>query len=329
MCGDCMNKGLDFDDVLLVPRGSTVNSRKDVDLSVGLGNDLVLDIPIIASPMKGITGVELVKSIAELGGIGILHRFYTDLGKRHKDIKYLKNNAKCFGIATWLSDLYWKEALGLEPDIICIDVANGYLDSVLKFAERISAEIANNNYKTLLMAGNIATAEGARNLSFSGVDLIRVGIGSGNLCTTRNVTGVGVPQLTALNLANSINDIYDTFPIFIADGGIKNSGDAVKALAFGADVVMLGSLLATTYESTNNGIIYGMASRKMQEEYYHSIRSVEGIEQQITPKQTLSEFIDEFTWGIRSACTYLNALNLSMLKGAYHVEITPNAIKKF
>jgi IMP dehydrogenase len=319
---------LDFDDVLLVPRASNVNSREEVDISVQLSDDLTLDIPIIASPMKGITGVELVLVLARLGGIGILHRFYDTLEKWESDILTLSLSST-FGVAVGLGEMQKVDiAMSVGAGIICIDVANGYLESVLNFTDKVSNKIAKDNYKSLVMVGNVATADGARNLKFSGANLIRVGIGSGNLCTTRNVTGVGVPQLTALKLSSSINERRNTDPRIVADGGIRNSGDAVKSFVFGADAVMLGSLLATTYESSNNGIIYGMASRKLQGEYYHSVKSVEGIEQQVTPRQSLAKFIEEFTWGIKSACTYLNAENLRQLRGSQIVTTGTGSIKK-
>jgi len=324
-------KGLDFDDILLIPRGSTINSRDSADISVVLGKDLKLNIPIIASPMKGIVSVELIKEMSKLGGIGILHKFYEDTRVWEQDIISLQGIN--FGASVGLNEGKKSQiAINSGAKILCIDVANGYLESVLNFTSRTADYISNGGFNTLLMVGNVVTVDGANNLRMAGADMIRVGIGSGNLCTTRNVTGVGMPQLTALSLTSSVNvrdhyyGEYDT--IIVADGGIRNSGDAVKAFVFGADVVMLGSLLATTYESANNGIIYGMASRRMQDEYYHGVKSVEGIEQSVTPVRPLAELIDEFTYGIKSACTYLNAPNLRRLRSANYVEISHNAIKK-
>ena len=319
-------QGLDFDDVLLVPKFSGVNSREKVDISVRLSNHLTLDIPIIGSPMKGIMGINLVKELDKLGGIGILHRFWDLVFDWENDLEQLQGHN--FGVAIGLNDPLLPNALDSGANIICIDVANGYLESVLRYTENVATMVRQKGYYSLVMVGNVATATGARSLSDAGADLIRVGIGSGNLCTTRNITGVGVPQLTALRLASSITEGKDILPKMVADGGIRNSGDAVKAFAFGADVVMLGSLLATTYESSNNGIIYGMASRAMQEEYYHSVKSVEGIEQRVTPRQSLAEFIDEFTWGIKSACTYLDAPTLRQLRGTKTITTGTGSIKK-
>jgi IMP dehydrogenase len=162
------------------------------------------------------------------------------------------------------------------------------------------------------MVGNVATREGADLLVESGATYIRVGIGSGGLCSTRNVTGIGVPQLTAIedvNLSRYRNDFR-----LVADGGIHNSGNAVKAFAVGADYVMLGSLLAQAYEAEHEGKIRGMASRSLQEEHHGVVKSVEGIERTVEKTRPLTELIEEFIMGIRSACTYLNCANYSMIK---------------
>lgn len=302
---DSIRKGYDFDDVLLIPRPSKINSRTEVDLSVDLGK-LKLNIPVIASPMKGIVSVPLIKKLSELGGIGILHRFYP---KRQAFINDLgKLSGINFGVSSSLEEAYLiNYAFYYRAKIFCIDIANGYISNILKTCENIANIIYKYNHDILLMAGNVATYEGAQNLYNAGVDLVRVGIGSGNLCTTRIVTGVGVPMITA------INDCSRSDAIIVADGGIRNSGDAVKALAAGADLVMLGSMLGKTYESSHNGLIYGMASRILQEEYYHFVKSVEGIENNMKKEVSLQELIDEFVWGMKSAFTYLGARNIKDL----------------
>ncbi len=322
-----IERGHDFNDLLLVPRLSTVNSRDEVDLSVKLSEFLTLKIPIIASPMKGIISTGLITKLHKLGGIGILHRFYQPYGEEFlNDMTILFRSNENFGISTDLKDSGDRINVGLNygARILCIDVANGYTTEVLKACSRFKNYIIKHGFKCLLMAGNVVTENGAKALEECGVDLIRVGIGSGNLCTTRNVTGVGYPQLSAIMSCNNC----DSF--IVADGGIKNSGDAVKSLAAGADLVMLGSLLAHTYESSNNGIICGMASRKMQEEYYHGkIKSIEGIEKEVEKNISLEDFISEFTYGIKSACTYINARNLVELRNnAKFVEVSRSSIKE-
>lgn len=322
-----VTKGYDFDDLLLVPRKSNVNSRDDVDLSVKLGT-LKLEIPIIASPMKGIISQELMIELSNLGGVGILHRFFNSVPVENfidiKDsIKIIRDNCKNWGVSLGLDDTWYSMLLDYQPAIICVDVANGNIASVINYVKKIKSIIDLYKYKTLLMAGNVATHESAKNLANAGVDLIRVGIGNGALCTTRNVTGVGVPQLTAIDNCKNVNAHV------VCDGGIRNSGDAVKALAMGADVIMMGTPLASTYESASNGIIYGMASRKLQEEYYHSVKSIEGLEKEVEKKQSLADLIKEYAWGMRSAFTYLNARNIKELqKNATWVETGTGSIKK-
>jgi len=335
-------KGFDFDDLLLIPRASSLISRTDVDLTTKLGDTLTLQMPIIASPMKGIVGEKLVVELAKLGSIGIMHRFYKDEDSWNRTLLQIRNDTDSqFGVA--VSTLINKRDMEFilnrfNPKIICLDTANGYLDTVLAITHVIKNLIIKGGYQSKLMVGNIVTYLGAKSLHDSGADLIRVGIGSGQLCTTRNNTGVGYPQLSAIRgCAGYYEAVYHGVSMekrqdinwkIVADGGIRNSGDAVKALAMGADAIMIGSLFGKCFESANNGIIYGMASRKLQEEYYHSVKSVEGIEKKLVPDISLKDFIDEFTFNIRSACTYLNVHKLHNLRDkASWVETGKGTIK--
>lgn len=318
-----ITEGYDFDDLLLIPISSEVNSRSQVSLAVDLPC-IHLDIPIIASPMKGITSPLLVAEISHLGGIGILHRFEPDDEVILKDIFYCLKQCKYgnFGVAVGLGEMKRvRMALGGGAKILCIDVANGYLDSVKKFVNEVREYRNREGYCCLIMAGNVVTRDGVISLRDAGADIVRVGIGSGQLCTTRNYTGVGFPSLTAINNCNIIDYI-------VADGGMRNSGDIVKAIASGADLVMIGSLFGQAKESSHNGVIFGMASRMLQEEYYHSVKSVEGIEKTIEKTKTLKEIIDELTWGMKSAFTYLNARNIKELKeNATFVKVGRGSIK--
>lgn len=324
-----VTKGYDFDDLLLVPRPSTVNSRDIVCLGTRLGFNLKLSIPFIASPMKGIISPELMIGISKMGGIGILHRFFNNddhkenLKQAKKIILEIMPECRNYGVSIGLDDMDGLGLLEYNPSIICIDVANGNLESVSEWVKTVKFIIKHNQFRTLLMVGNVATYDSAKILANAGADMIRVGIGNGTLCTTRNVTGVGVPQLTA------IDNCKDVDAIIVCDGGIRNSGDAVKALAMGADVLMMGTPFARTYESANNGIIYGQASRKLQEEYYHSVKSVEGLEKEVVKDILLADLISEYIWGMRSAFTYLNAGNIKELqKNAAWVETGTGSVKK-
>jgi IMP dehydrogenase/GMP reductase len=298
----------------------------DISRSIALNDssELELKIPIFASPMKGITGINLVSRIGAVGGLGILHRFFSSPEEHVENIHQLEKSGHPYGIAVGLgSDL-----IEMAPDlkglkVICVDVANGYLKPVREYTKKVSD--LTKGLPIAVMAGNIADEEGVRSLHGSGASLLRVGIGPGRLCTTRNVTGVGVPQITA------ISDCDIGFGSLVADGGIRNSGDIVKALAIGAAFVMLGSLFARVHESDNEGVIYGMASRKLQQEHYSIVRSVEGIEKKIdAPSISVDELLDELAWGIKSACTYVNAKNLDELaQNATFIEVGDAAIKKF
>jgi IMP dehydrogenase/GMP reductase len=304
-----ITQGYELDDLLLVPQPSQVNSRDDVDLSVHIKN-FSLSIPIIASPMKGIVGVDIIKKIGELGGIGILHRFYgeNDFPVRFMDLDKIASSNYRFGVAVGLNDNFYKEALAEGASMIVIDVANGYLDKVRRFTTEV-ANFLNGGYRDcLLMSGTVATGEGTRILYDAGADLVRVGLGSGQLCTTRKNTGVGVYQATALDDCSYV----DTG--IVADGGIRNSGDGVKCLALGADLLMMGSLFANCFESDHNGEIAGMASREFQEQFYGEVKkSVEGVQQKAVKKMSLEDLITEFVWNMKSGFTYMNARNIQEL----------------
>jgi IMP dehydrogenase len=305
-----MEQGYELSDVLIFPKRSGVISRGDVDLSVNLGfGKLKLDIPVVASPMEGIVGVKIIVELGRLGGLGILHRFYNDEVKRTKDLNKLMSSDVKFGVAVGLEDSFYMNALGNGANVICIDVANGYLLSVLDFTEKIANYIDRHGFCCSLMSGTVATYDGGKDLSDCGADIVRVGLGSGNLCVTRRNTGIGVPQFTALQNCQSLNCSI------IADGGIKTSGDAVKALAAGGDLLMLGSLFGNCKESDHNGRIRGMASREFQEQFYGEVKkSVEGIQKKAKKKYHLKDFITEFTWNMKSAFTYLNSRTIAELQ---------------
>jgi IMP dehydrogenase len=332
-----ITKGYDFDDVLLIPRESRINSRESVDVSTMLGNT-ELKIPIIAAPMKGIVGVDLIIELGKVGGLGILPRFYNDQQERNIDISRLERACTNYGVAVGLKDTVFMEAMHAGACVICIDVANGYIDSVCEFIQTINDYRATHDFNCVIMAGNVATYEGANKLYKAGAEVIRVGIGSGALCITRNMTGVGVPQITAINdcayvpyikeLGTSKNARSEW--ITIADGGIRNSGDAVKALAAGGDAVMIGTLFESCIESDHDGEIRGMASKEHQEQFYGEVKkSVEGIQRKAAEKIIpLSKFIDKFIWNMKSAFTYLNAKNIDELhENAYFTETGKGSIK--
>jgi IMP dehydrogenase len=297
---------LEFDDVLVEPVPSMVTSRGEVDISVTLSPSLKLEFPLIAAPMRGIVNANFAQKLSDLGGIAILHRFYDTPKKMYQDIKKMQGYK--FGVSVGYGDKSYLGLLSYDPNIICVDVANGYNYDLLKYCEEIKNFISYEHLDTLLMAGNVATYEGVLNLRNAGVDMVRVGVGGGGLCSTRNITGVGVPQITALMNCHYIGDV-----ILVSDGGIKNSGDFVKAIVAGADCCMAGSIFAKTYESDNKGKIFGMASRLLMDLTHKEIKSVEGIEKKVKKIMSLKQFVSEFSWGIRSAGTYLSSSSLEQI----------------
>lgn len=317
-------QGYEFDDVLLLPKACGASHRaEDIDISTVLPNGIKLEIPIIASPMKGIISKELVVGIAAHGGIGLLHRFYENYNDLTSDVRYITSNKTAnWGAAVGIisddeEDEEFERAkffLDWGAKIICVDVANGYNPRLLRASELLKIYIVKCGYNACVMAGNVVTPEGYDDLYNGGVDIIRAGIGPGSLCTTNIKTGIGAPQLSAIDMCHR-DGLRNG--MLVSDGGIKESGDVVKALAAGADAVMIGSLFGQTYESAHDGIIYGSASRKLQLSYHHSTKSIEGIERVQAKTISLDDFLTEFVWNIRSGMSY---------KGKNIAELRENAV---
>lgn len=312
-----------FDDVRVVPIASTVNSRDEVDTSVRLSSFLELKVPIIASPMKGITSPDVIVEVGKAGGIGILHKFYNAHLFQEEDMDFIEKSGVKYGISVGLDDIYhfgkfrdWLKSYNIS--IICIDIANGYLEEAKKKVSILAEHIRIGGYNCLVMCGNVITPEGVRDLYNAGADLIRCGISTGQLCITGDVTGVSMPAISMLesvkgDLPNE--HYYGTRSGYkVMDGGIRNSGDIVKSLIAGADAVMIGSLFGRTFESDHKGEIRGMASKEFQTEYYHTTKSIEGVTRKIKKDIYVKDLMSELTWGIKSACTYVNATNIKELK---------------
>lgn len=300
----------DYDSIHLVPKErSTLSHRGDVDLRssfYGL-------YPIISSPMKGISGVDLVIEMGKNNCLGILHRFDT-LKNRLTMVEEVSKINVPFGVAIGfgksISDFLSYEMLLAQKAVdagtlmLVVDVANGYLPQ-----HRERAKILRDAFPlTALMSGNIITQEGAYYLQQCGFDFVRVGIGHGANCLTRKATGIGRNQLAAIKDCSAV-DVR-----LVADGGIDESGKAVKSFACGAEFVMLGRLLAESFEAEHDGKIYGMASRTNMILNGKEIKSVEGKETVIEKIRPLKEILNEFLWNIRSACTYLNARHYIQLQ---------------
>jgi IMP dehydrogenase len=313
-----------FDDVLLEPRFSDIASRSEVDLTTLLtpGGVDVLTLPIISAPMDTVTGVDMAVAMYNVGGLGIIHRYNTikeqaELAQKVFEIDPLVR----FGAAIGITDKYENRACALYDEgcrIFCLDVAHGHHELMRKALMRLRSVFGDSVH---LMAGNIATLEAFNDLADWGADSIRVGVGGGSICSTRVQTGHGIPTLqSVIECAKSDRDA-----VLIADGGIKNSGDMVKALAAGADAVMCGSLLAGTNETpgmvlrSDDGkpprkVYRGMASREAQKSWRGKVGSVEGVSTTVPIKGPASDVLHDLEWGIRSGLSYTGARNLVDLR---------------
>lgn len=315
-----------FDDVLLVPQYNEVASRSQVDLS-SKGKLGYLFAPLVSSNMDTVTELRMAVKMAE-HGLGIFHRFMP-FEKLKQQVAEFRANAKHvsgrapLALSIGVNDNEMLAFALQEADIICIDVAHGHSESVVQVVKYIKNWLSRNLREITIIAGNVATREGVRYLAEAGADIIKVGIGPGSLCSTRIVTGHGVPQLSAIDQCAEEADIVsgelDRTVQIIADGGIRNSGDIAKALAAGADYVMIGSLLAATDEAPGEVVkiegkkfkqYRGMASREVQKELGKTA-AAEGVSQLKELAGPVSDVLKELEGGLRSALTYSGAANLS------------------
>lgn len=309
--------GLTYDDVLLIPKYSEVETRSSVDLSVDLGKKVNLKIPVITANMADITGPEMARTIAFMGGLGLLHRFCS-LDEQVRDFEKAtyRSDGDLFGnvgcsLGVKEED---KERLDVLYDsgcrIFCIDVAHGHNKNCGDMTEYVAKKYSN----VLLISGNVATPEGARYLADCGADVIKIGVGPGSLCSTRVETGNGIPQLTALQqIAMDRNNRNLSYKI-IADGGIKRAGDLVKALCF-ADTVMLGSLLAGTDEAPGQNVkVNGITYKQYRGSSTLKDKHIEGVQGMVPLKGPVSDVIDKLLQGLKSGCSYQGVGNLSDLK---------------
>lgn len=297
------NPALSFDDVLLVPRCSTVSSRKDINIASDLFEGIRLRVPIISAPMSCVTESDMAIAMAQAGGIGIIHRFM-EPEKEVVEYKKVDESGHLAICAIGINEGYERYEMLMDAgcDMFCVDVAHAHSLAVEKWFE--GASRTSDNY---MMVGNIATAHAAEFLLDLPIDSVKVGIGPGAVCSTREVTGYGVPQLTAIiEVASVMNGAVVTV---VADGGIRNSGDIVKALAAGADTVMIGRLLAGADESPFPGVYFGMASKKMNGHH-----APEGVEGSVPLTGPVADTLKQLAWGIRSGVSYGGSKSLKWLR---------------
>ena len=316
-----MREAITYGDLLLVPQYSTLKSRTEVDLTQSLDKDIKLDIPVISSPMDTVTETSMAVAMDFAGGVGILHRYKEMMKEAEMAFHCHEGGATNIGAAIGVTGDYLIRAEALvnigKVNILCLDIAHGHHILMEQALKTLKDKFGDTVH---LMAGNVATLEGFNALADWGADSIRCGIGGGSICTTRIQTGHGVSGLeTILQCAQSDRDAK-----IIADGGIKNSGDIVKALAAGADFVMLGSLLSGTDETPGEVITFtdgskrkayrGMASRKAQEAWRGKSSAPEGVATTVHYKGSVSNILNDLVGGIKSGCSYSGARNLRELR---------------
>ena len=356
-----VKEGLTFDDVLLIPAESHVLPN-EVDLHTQLAPNLKLNIPIISAGMDTVTEGAMAIAIALQGGLGVIHKNMS-ITAQAGEVANVKNVVVPSNITKAAVDdhnhLLVAAAIGVTSDTferaealiekgadaIVIDTAHGHSAGVLRKIKEIRAHFPD----ITLIAGNIATGDAARALFDSGVDIVKVGIGPGSICTTRVVAGVGVPQVTAIYDAATAAKEYHK-PI-IADGGMKYSGDIVKALAAGGNAVMLGSMLSGTTEApgeifesdghkfkTYRGMgsvgamaqAHGSSDRYFQGGVNEANKLVpEGVEARVEYKGDVSDIVFQIIGGLRSGMGYVGAATIADLReNAQFVKITNAGLRE-
>jgi len=339
-----MNQSLSYDDILLVPQYSDIRSRSEIDISSYLGKGVKLDLPIFASPMDTISEHQMAIATTRSGACAIIHRYNTieeqvDEIKKMRTLTALERAQKrqrcLIGGAVGVTGDYFERAQALiaaGANLICIDVAHGH-HIMMKEALTQLREEAGDDYH--LMAGNVATLDGINALADWGSDSVRCNIGGGSICSTRIQTGHGLPGFqTIINCAQTDRDVK-----IIADGGIRNSGDIVKALAAGADAVMVGSLLAGTTEAPGS-IFYddrgarwkayrGMASKEAQVEWRGKYSSFEGVASRVPHRGDVGPILEDLQNGIRSGFSYSGARDLIEFRSkAMYIIQTPSGLSE-
>ncbi len=325
-----------FDDLLVVPRLSAIESRSKVDLSSTLAG-MLLTTPIISSNMDTVTEWEMARAMEQLGGLGIIHRYLTQEQRLLQLTKVMDCKYRSFAVGITNEEIaFGKKLIDQGANVLCLDVAHGHSTMMQRALGELKLYALKNSRPAplsgvVLISGNVATPEASEDLVSWGVDIIKVGIGPGSMCTTRIVTGAGYGQLTAISdCAQAVKA-----PI-IADGGVRNSGDAVKALLAGASAVMLGRLLAGTDEvpawAKASGTYRGMASAEAQGKHYgydFKDRHPEGVATQISSKGPVSNVLGPFLGGIRSGFSYIGATTLKQAwERAEFVECAPGVVQE-
>jgi IMP dehydrogenase len=314
-----IKEGLAYNDVLLVPRYSDIRSRTEVSIAARLGG-FEFNTPVIASPMDTITEESMVAAMSKAKSLAIIHRYNTVEGQIEIVRKSLIAGANfeymAAAIGTSQDEFIRARALvdaGIE--ILCVDVAHGHHILMKNALEHLTREFGTSVH---IIAGNVATKGGYVDLVAWGADSVRVGVGSGSICSTRTQTGHGVPVLETIFSCSKTS-----YAPIIADGGIRTSGDIVKALAAGAEFVILGSILSGTSETPGDIITTkegrfksyrGMASKDAQMDWRGRQASLEGIATTVPYKGSVVDVMADLERGIRSGLSYSGARTIPELR---------------
>ncbi len=322
-----MNPSITFDDVLLVPAYNHYASRRDVDISVtDRRGKLTLDLPLITSNMDSITEHQMANFIGSKGGIGALHRFMPI----DQNVEQFKKCEHTVFVSVGCSESELERAQALKDagaSYFCLDVAHAHAGYIGQTLKRMREILPNE----CILAGNVATYAGADYLANCGADMIKVGIGGGSVCSTRIKTGFGLPMLTSLSECRKVDRSV------VADGGIRTPGDIVKALAFGADFVMVGGIFAGTAPTPGKVITKedgskvkeyrGMASAEAQENFLGPLpewKTAEGVSTEVIYREDEEMIIADIIGGLRSGLTYGGAATIRELQRKLnYVLVTP------
>jgi len=318
-----IEESLSLDDLLIKPKFSTINSRSEVDVSVNIG-EFIFSNPCIPANMKTVCGLEMAEAVVKNKGLAILHRFLP-IEEQLKIAKYMVkdlNACNHFAISLGVKEEDYDNVdkfIRLGIKIFCIDIAHGDSQMCLNMIDYLKSDLRKNNINNFVIAGNVATGEGAKRLWMAGADAVKIGVGSSGICTTRINTGNGVAQMSALMEAaiakNEVLQYLDRDLYMISDGGCKLPGDVVKCLCL-ADMVMLGNMFAGCEESP--GDLYTDINGKQYKSYVGSSTYkssyIEGIEAMVSIKGKYLEVLTKILEGVRSGMSYQNARNLQELR---------------
>ena len=335
---ELIKEALTFDDVLLVPRYSSV-LPSETKLEILLEKNIQLKVPFMSSAMDTVTESKMAIAMAREGAVGVIHR-NLKIREQVKEVIKVKKNKLIVGAAIGTGEedfLRAKHLIDSGVDLIVIDTAHGHSSKVISTLNKIKKI----SKRIPICVGNIASGEAAKKLYDNGADILKVGIGPGSICTTRMIAGIGVPQITAIMDVKKA--MRNKNVKIISDGGIKFSGDIAKALAAGADIIMMGSIFAGTDESPGKKYKYknkiyksyrgmgsigamsaGSSNRYFQKNYKDKSKFVpEGVEGRVEYKGKVSKIIYQLQGGLRSSMGYIGAKNIQDIrKKAKFIKIT-------